>query len=393
MNICVIATASRESGALSIYLQFLNALKGQGGNARYYIFVDECMPQPQIEGVTYIIYDTRGFKRITFDFIGFKKTIKKLHITPDRIVSFQNTAVYYPGVQQMIYFHNLLPLSKKRWNPFASKERTLFFYTSLYPYYIRCLLRRDMDIAVQADFIKDMFADKYGHPIEKIHVFRPNTIIEPKQENESVKFPIEYENKYNFIYPAISMPYKRHELLVDCLKTIKDIAPDTFADIRIHLTIDKECLKGVRDIAPDVFGNIRIHLTFKSEEAPSLYQSIMDNGMEQQFVFHGKMPYQELCSYYQHSHALLFPSEMETVGLPLLEAASYGLPIAVTDMPYSNEAMGSYEGVFFMQQLGDWTIFITQTCKDTKRFKPLVSGRDNNSWLRFLQLISYGSKL
>lgn len=368
MNICVIATASRESGALSIYLQFLNALKGQGGNARYYIFVDECMPQPQIEGVTYIIYDTRGFKRITFDFIGFKKTIKKLHIIPDRIVSFQNTAVYYPGVQQMIYFHNLLPLSKKRWNPFASKERTLFFYTSLYPYYIRCLLRRDMDIAVQADFIKDMFADKYGHPIEKIHVFRPNTIIEPKQENESVKFPIEYENKYNFIYPAISMPYKRHELLVDCLKTIKDIAPDTFADIRIHLTIGKE-------------------------DAPSLYQSIMDNGMEQQFVFHGKIPYEELCSYYQHSHALLFPSEMETVGLPLLEAASYGLPIAVTDMPYSHEALGSYPGTSFMNKLCDWTSFIIDICKDTKRFKPLVSGRDNNSWLRFLQLISYGSKL
>ena len=123
----------------------------------YNVYFNECL----------LIYDTRGFKRITFDFIGFKKTIKKLHIIPDRIVSFQNTAVYYPGVQQMIYFHNLLPLSKKRWNPFASKERTLFFYTSLYPYYIRCLLRRDMDIAVQADFIKDMFADKYGHPIEK----------------------------------------------------------------------------------------------------------------------------------------------------------------------------------------------------------------------------------
>lgn len=368
MNICVIATASRESGALSIYLQFLSVLKEQNCADKYFVFVDESMPQPQIGSVTYITCDTHGFRRIAFDFWGFKKTIKNLNITPDRIVSFQNTAVFYPRVPQMIYFHNLLPLSKKRWNPFDSKERTLFFYGSLYPYYIRCLLRKDMDIAVQADFIKDMFADKYGHPIEKIHVFRPNIIIGPELESESFKIPIEYEDKYNFIYPAIYMPYKRHQLLV-------------------------ECLKGVRDIAPDVFGNIRIHLTFKSEEAPELYHSITDNDMEQQFIFHGKIPYQELCSYYQHSHAMLFPSEMETVGLPLLEAASYGLPIAVTDMPYSNEAMGSYEGVFFMQQLGDWTTFITQTCKDTKWFKPLVSGRDNNSWLRFLQLISYGSKL
>lgn len=159
------------------------------------------------------------------------------------------------------------------------------------------------------------------------------------------------------------MPYKRHELLVDCLKTIKDIAPDTFADIRIHLTIGKE-------------------------DAPSLYHSIMDNGMKQQFVFHGKIPYEELCSYYQHSHALLFPSEMETVGLPLLEAASYGLPIAVTDMPYSHEGLSKYDGAKYMTYERDWADFIIGTCQEKKRYMPLMYEQRKDSWKRILSLVA-----
>ena len=74
MNICVIATASRESGALAIFKQFINALKTEVGSDRYCIFIDPSMPQEEINGVEYVTYDTRGIRRVAFDAYGFNKS-------------------------------------------------------------------------------------------------------------------------------------------------------------------------------------------------------------------------------------------------------------------------------------------------------------------------------
>lgn len=368
MNICVIATASRESGALSIYLQFLNALKGQGGNARYYIFVDECMPQPQIEGVTYIIYDTRGFKRITFDFIGFKKTIKKLHIIPDRIVSFQNTAVRFPRVNQIIYFHNPHPLTSKWWNPVSSRTRSLFFYTWIYPIYIKCLLKKEMTIVVQTEHVKNGFQRKFHHPNKNIHVLFPEIDITYKKDILDTKIMDELKYNFNFIFPATPLIYKRHDKLVK-------VACE------------------VRKLSPQIFHKLRIHLTINSSEDKQLAFRIKEYDLTNQFVFHGRIEHYKLFTYYMKCDALLFPSDIETLGLPLIEAAACGTPIAVADKPYAHDVLTEYDGAKYMRTVSDWAEFIIDICNNKQKFKPIVSGRDNNSWLRFLQLISYGSKL
>lgn len=49
---------------------------------------------------------------------------------------------------------------------------------------------------------------------------------------------------------------------------------------------------------------------------------------------------------YKHSSALLYPSLMEGYGLPLIEAASFGLPVICSDIPIFHEVLGDY-GKFF----------------------------------------------
>ncbi len=48
MNVVVSAAALRASGGLSIYKQFLYHLQKNINGDRYFIFIDKCMPAPNI---------------------------------------------------------------------------------------------------------------------------------------------------------------------------------------------------------------------------------------------------------------------------------------------------------------------------------------------------------
>jgi glycosyltransferase involved in cell wall biosynthesis len=51
---------------------------------------------------------------------------------------------------------------------------------------------------------------------------------------------------------------------------------------------------------------------------------------------------------YEQADCLLFPSRLETWGLPISEAKKYGLPMLVADLPYAKETVGNYAQVEFI---------------------------------------------
>lgn len=58
------------------------------------------------------------------------------------------------------------------------------------------------------------------------------------------------------------------------------------------------------------------------------------------------MPPAEVMKEYTRS-VLLFPSYIETFGLPLLEARMSGSPILASDCPFSHEILDDYDGVSY----------------------------------------------
>ena len=93
--VCVLATASAKRGALAIYNQLMQALAAccDGVCAEWHVFLDIDMPMPEIPQVYYHVCHTKGIGRVWFDFVGFKREIKRLDIKPDTIFSLQNTGV------------------------------------------------------------------------------------------------------------------------------------------------------------------------------------------------------------------------------------------------------------------------------------------------------------
>ena len=49
-------------------------------------------------------------------------------------------------------------------------------------------------------------------------------------------------------------------------------------------------------------------------------------------------------------NCLIFPSKVETWGLPISEAKAYKKPMFLANLPYAKEACGNYEKVSFFNQ-------------------------------------------
>lgn len=359
MNVVVLAVASRRGGALTIFRQFLDYLPNYVGNDKFYVFKDGDVQANTIEGVEFINDSNHSFKhRIWFDAFGLKKWCEKRGIVPDLVISFQNSASKL-NCRQIVYYHQSLPFYPEKWNFFKKGERSLFFYKNIYPLFVKRTLSKRVDVVVQTESLRSMFAKCYNFDYKHTHAMFPDINTIDVDSIEAKQLPAD---KYNFIFPAIATKYKRHKTLVDAVALLRS---EHFKE----------------------WEKIQVFFTFASDDYPELFTYIKSMNLESQFVFQGQLSYNELLSYYKAADGLLFPSTIETIGLPLLEAAFFGLPIVATDRMYAQDVLKGYDGVTFVDSFTPalWAEELRKICYRGKRFK--AYGQKESSWPRFFDLI------
>lgn len=327
-KIIVNATALDKSGGLSILKQFVDSIPDNG--YKWLIFIPEniTIANPntnirleKISGVKPL------HKRLWWDAFGLKKWLKNNSITSLASISLQNTGFSVgKSVPSFIYYHQSIPFYPYNWNPFKKQDRPLWFYKNIYPFFVKLFLKKDTKVFVQLDFIKEGFANRFNHPKESIEVFSPG-VISPsfsKCDKKDVE-------KLKFFYPATGFFYKNHRIIIDALK-------QTDIDADFYFTAHKSEI-GAKDARIKMMGPI---------------------------------PYTKVCDMYNDCDALLFPSYIETYGLPLLEAAMTGMPIIAADLPYAREVLDGYEGVIYAKHDDPlaWAEAM-QKIKKGKRYNPI----------------------
>ena len=63
--------------------------------------------------------------------------------------------------------------------------------------------------------------------------------------------------------------------------------------------------------------------------------------------FIGLQTRENLMKYYSKIETVIFPSKLETWGLPISEAKAFGKNIILADLEYAHETLGTYEKVMF----------------------------------------------
>ncbi len=362
--IVVSAAACRVRGTLTIYKQFLTHLSQRIDGNHYYIFVHQSMPQPEIVGVDYLTIDVTSWsKRIVFDLYKAKTTLKKLGVRPSLIISLQNSGIWYSlDVPQIIYYQQAIPFYPNRWNLFRRDERSFALYKWLYPFFVRISYKKDkVSFIAQIPWIKDCIVRSFHIDPKNVYVLFPD--VETIDKNAIRQIDYGYGN-YHFFYPAMGAKYKEHLTLVRALEIIKNVNPKLCTEIQIHLTLYK-------DYSAD--------LLKKMEEV----------GVSENFIFHGSIPHEELLGMLKSSQGLLFPSTMESFGLPLVEAASLGLPIVACGLDYARQVLGTYAGASYVKpyHFEDWAEEIMALCVAPRKVYPSFSVAEKSTWEAFFLLV------
>lgn len=215
-----------------------------------------------------------------------------------------------------VYCHNPSPFYHvKTEKLFLDKKFTLF--TWFYRYLYKINIRKNNFVIVQQQWMREAFEKMYG--INNI------VVANPKLDRNLVKQGKKLVN--TFIYPTFPRVFKNIEVIGDALRKIDDIG------INVIVTID---------------GTENVY----AKKIVKQYQHLKS------ISFIGLQTRDKVFEYYGGVEGLIFPSKLETWGLPMSEFAETKKPIFAADLPYAKETLAGYNDVKFFnsedsQELAD----------------------------------------
>ena len=252
--------------------------------------------------------------RIWFEWVSAKFICN--NIKPNVWLSLHDMSVNVSANKTFVYCHNPSPFYKTNLKDFLM-DKKFFLFTIFYKLLYSINIKKNKSVIVQQTWIADEFSKMYG--IDNIIVARP--VYSHKENLVSDKSKRQDGDKViKIIYPAIPRVFKNFEVVLDAVDFIKKNHPDVYQKFEIQLTFD---------LGKNRYGD-HIFNESKTRELDAIN-------------FIGYKDKIELDYLYKNSDALIFPSKLETWGLPLTEAKSYGLPVICVDLPYSRETLGEYD--------------------------------------------------
>lgn len=308
MKIVVINTAASNGGALSVLLDFYNYLiETKDKNEWVFILSDHYIQETEnIKVIVNKKVKSNWINRLKWELYDGKKFINNLN--PDVVFSMQNTISRGIKCPTTIYLHQSIPFQTvKKFSFFHKKERKLAFYQYVIGYIIKNSLKRTDKVIVQTNWIKEAIIKSTKIDSKRI------CKISPTINNIDAKVEEDYLKEKIFFYPASAAIYKNHQCIVEAVKKLNNQGISNF---KVLFTLD-----------------------FSYREILNINQDIEDK-----IIFLGNISRNEVIDKYRKS-VLVFPSYIETFGLPLLEAYMVGSFILASECEFSKEILKEYNNV------------------------------------------------
>ncbi len=306
-----------ESGALAILNDLYNQILAYPDKSIKWIFVVSTPIFKETDNVVVKRFPwvKKGWIfRYYFNKITTRSILREFN--PDKVLSLQNEGISFFKKEQFVYLHLPFILTD---HIFKLREdgKTLWLYQNVISTMIFNSLRNVDYTIVQTQWMKDALIKKAQIDGEKVIVLQPDI-----SSNSIGKYVDCKDNRKRFFYPATAFTYKNH---ITLLKAIKYAQDKGMNDYEVLFTIEPDENKYTRN----------------------LYSYSHDN--ELNIIFGGMMSRFDVFKRYTNS-ILLFPSYVESFGLPLLEAKMSGTYIIASDTPYSREILGDYDKAFFFDE-------------------------------------------
>lgn len=216
--------------------------------------------------------------------------------------------------RRYVYCHNASPFYKM--TSFEKKHAPrLRLFNLFYKYLYKINLKKNDGIIVQQFWLKRKFQELYK--VNKILVSYPNLPNNVVIDNIKSSKNISYNNI--FFYPSFPRVFKNFEIICDATRKLVNKG---VTDFEVILTIDGTENKYTKDIVSE-YGDIS------------------------NIIFTGLLSREKVYEKYKNSSYLIFPSKLESWGLPITEYKAFDKPMILADLDYAKEALGEYDKVTF----------------------------------------------
>jgi len=289
-TILVNASGTKFGGAKTIIDTYLHWIINNNLNDEF-VFILGYQPDLKLSrNIKVIVKPTSGIATFLFSTITIIRFVLKFK--PSKLISFNNVNLLIPCVERITYFHQT-----KLFEPTFSIKKVLYNFA------IKRL--KKSKFITQSELVKSLFLKKY--PGYNVIVKWPGFSVPLIKGGDVSKFceQLREQGKRLLLVPItdIRMSHKNFALIFQYSKLLNEL-------------------------------NIDVIVTSNQYQ-----HSSKDN-----IHFVGKLERNEIFNLYRIVDGVLFPSNAETVGLPIFEAASNGLPVWVLSKPYSK---------FFYQHFGE----------------------------------------
>ena len=321
-----------QGGPLKVYFDFLDGISNSTILNTYniVIFVHNKNDFKKYEKTLEIIELPKSrnnyMYRLYYEYLYFYFYSKKRNI--DIWISLHDISPNVKAKKRYVYCHSPI-IFHPDVQKFSLKNWKLFLYAKLYKISYGINIKKNTDVIVQQNWMGKEFKNLYG--VDNIIVARPTSSDKIINDNRG--------NKYIFFYPAFPRDFKNFELICEANKYIYNKVEK---DYEIWLTIDGSENKYSQSIIK------------KYKDSPNV-------------KFIGLKSFEEVWELYGKTNCLVFPSKLETWGLPISEFKNTNRPILAIDYPYAHETVGDYDCVAF---------FDNNPKELAKYMLELINGRD-----------------
>ena len=312
MTTLIYDIAAESGGALIILKMYHQKAMANANENERYVFVVSIPHLEENEYVKVLNFPKikkSWFHRYFFDKKADKKLIEKYK--PDLIINLQNVAIN-TDCEQVLYMHQPLPFIEQKFSLF--RDPLLWVYQNIIGGMIKKSIKKVSKVIVQTKWTKDAILKKVKVSEDKI------TIETPEIDLSHVKSRKGDIKKGIYFYPASAVKYKNHKVIVEACKLLEN--ENIFYEVNFTL-----------------LGNENKYISKLKKQTEKYCLKI--NWL-------GNLEWNEIFEWYSKS-TLIFPSYVETFGLPLVEAAAGYSPVLAADTPFAKELLGEYSNVVFFK--------------------------------------------
>jgi len=320
MKFLVFDLPASESGALAVLKDFYSFVSKTATPEDEWFFIvsTNALDEPSVSLNISILkrpeIKSSWIRRIYFECFEAARIVRK--IRPDAILSLQNTAIIGTHVPQVVYVHQSVPYAPQKFSFFRKEERFFAAYALIFRPIIGWSVRKAGSVVVQTAWFKDALIKAHRLKSTKVHVVSPGVnLVFPSER------PAFHANE--FFYPTTPHTYKNIDILIDAILELRSRSRSP----KLFLTITGD----------------------ENEYAHRISSRIVSENLENEVILLGRITRDAVVAKY-FSATLVFPSRLETFGLPLLEARLCGTRIIASDTPFAREILSGYsQGSFYTE--------------------------------------------